>query len=83
MLSIALEMTEQQKLSIANPEATPKNRLWWLLIPMSFGAFIALFSALREGWTVGDTIGACAFFAVSALIGYEVFRRRRKTNSGP
>lgn len=59
------------------PSGKSKNRLTLLLIPLVLGAISGLVAALQEGWNIGDTIGACVFVALSALIIYESTRRNR------
>jgi hypothetical protein len=63
------------------PSSKSKNRLTLLLVPLFLGAIGGVISALREGWNIGDTIGACGFVVLSALIIYESTRRNRNARS--
>ena len=67
----SLDHTESKKNRIA---------LKWLFVPFGISALIALVTALQEGWTVGDTIGAIFFGIFVLLIGYEMLHKRRATH---
>ena len=80
-LSAYVLLLRKPKLGSSNPSDKSKNRLTLLLIPLVLGAIGALASALQEGWNVGDTIGACVFIVLSAMIIYEAVRRNRNARS--
>jgi cobalamin synthase len=58
-----------------------RTGLKWLFVPFAIGVLGALLMALREGWDVGDTIGAIFFGVFAFLIMFEMRRRRRATDS--
>jgi hypothetical protein len=63
----------------AIPEANwPLLKIIW---PFVIGAIGVLFMALREGWNIGDTIGAIFFSVLVLLASHEMVRRRRSSNS--
>lgn len=66
-------------------EAPPKQKagaVWGLILPLLVGASVAIFGAWREGWKLGDTIGAIVCFLL--LAGYMlVYRKQRGGGSGP
>ena len=62
-------------------ENKTKGGLKLLFIPFVLGAISALFLALKEGWNVGDTIGACVFVVFAVLVVSELIRRKGNAHS--
>ena len=80
-LSAYVLLLRRPKSDSAEPIGKNKKRLSLLLVPLVIGAAGGLLSALQEGWNIGDTIGACVFVALSALIIYESSRRSRNVRN--
>lgn len=48
----------------------------WLLVPLVIGGLSELYRASREGWDIGDTIGAIVF-CIILTAGVITYRKRR------
>jgi len=63
------------------PPKQKAGRVWGLILPLLLGASVGMFGAWREGWKLGDTIGAIVCFLL--LAGYlSVYRKQRGRVSG-